>query len=326
MQFAETIQIALQDIPELGVASSSGTISGNGLVAIENYVDQLLPYPLGICKSVMWWDDAAAIPSNVRGNIAVAVDPARGYSNRANWPWQQRWEPILMNPLGVYEIFPGGRRRSVEDYNVPVAYRDGDVILVAPEIAGGSGTLHGVWLALSVLSDTRIIDWTMPAQMFGTTLDAITAGNVGYSLRNLIPGPPVNATKVRAHVSHWYTATTPAQDCKISHISVGVQSGATSSTVAAPVPMPFAGLPEFWMYGDTGLWTDWVDLPVAAGQNLLVTASIFNAGSTNCWSYSPSSGAGCWSSTTDCWNLQNMAGSVTCQPNRTHVIDRVQYR
>jgi hypothetical protein len=319
MQYAETIQIALQDLPEWGGNSGNGTISGNGVLKIENYVDQILQYPLAICKSVVWWDDAYAIPSNVRGNIAFAVDPGGAYCQRANWPWQQKWEPILLNPLGVYEIFPGGRRRNMEEYHVPVAYRDGDIIIVAPEIAPGSVKISRSWLALSIASETRIADWPVADQPFSIELANVTNANPGYCLRNLLPGPTAPATQVRVHVASHYTAT---QDCKISHVSIGVQDTG-SSTVAAPVPMKFAGLNEYWMYPDTGLWTDWVDLPVNAGQSVLATVSLFNP--TNSWSYS-ASGNGCWTSQTDSWNSAAMAGSVSYQENRTHVIDRVQYR
>lgn len=319
MSFAETIQIALQNIPTYSGDSGNGTVSGNGVLKIENYVDQILQYPLAICKSVIWWDGETAIPPSVFGNLAFAVDPRGEYCRKAGWPLTQKWEPILLNPLGVYEIFPGGKRRFMEEHTVPVRYDDGDIIIQAPELAGG---ISRAWLALAIISDTRIMDWPSAAEAYNIALDTNSSANPGYCLRNLIPGSPAGATQVRAHVSSLYTATL---DCKLTHLSIGVQDGSTPSTVSDPVPLTFAGLRSYSMYPDIGLWTDWVDCPIVAGQNWLVTAGMFNPGSTNSWSFSMAGGAGCWSSTTDYTFAKDMP-DAHWQPGRSHVFDRVQYR
>ncbi len=324
MPFIEEIQMSLQTIPSLGTPGLNGTVSGNGVCKIESFLDETLPDPLVIVGAISWVSDGSyPLPANAVGNIAYAIDPSGAMEVPGGWPFAQRFEPIKENTLLIHEVFAGGSRQCWRDFNYPMAYRSGDIIQIEPEIQGG-GAIIRPFLCLRVLSDTPIYQWPKASYLFNVPQDTSDAGGgPGYSLRNFVPGPPVAATQVRFRFNHVAAAT---QDCTVDHASVGIQNGTTSSTVGVPTPLSFAGLSAFNIYPDTSLWSDWVNLPVSPGQNLLVTGSLFNAGGNDFWSTTISGGLGSWLATSDSWNTADLQGTVTAQPTRTHLIDKAQYR
>lgn len=326
------LEIPLPPLPQLGGASLNGTVSGNGVIDPRNYLDQYLPDSCPIAAATYWIDAAppnqtgGPIPAGFAGNVAFGIDVG-GALVTAGWPQLQRFEPILINTLVVAEIFASGNRGTRWLHNPPMDYRpnSGDVINLSPQIGTPDvpASLQGTFLLLEFALNGGLRDLPIPAYLFQKAQDTPDGGGgLNYSIRNLVPGPPIAATQVRFHFNHLYNAT---RACVVDHASVGIQSGNTSSTIGTPTPLLFATQPAFSIYPDTGQWSDWVNLAVAPSQNLLVTGSLFNAG-VNYWSTTINGGLGTWLATSDSWNTADLQGTVISQPTRTHLIDRAQYR
>jgi hypothetical protein len=200
-------------------------------------------------------------------------------------------------------------------FDPPLMYTPGvDAIIFAPEAAGGDTVQIFVGLQFEAASDL-VPDYSI---VFNQPLDANTANNPDFCIRNLVPNIAFSGTQIRAHVSALSSASV------ISHASVGIQSSGSIAT-ATPVELTFNGNSGISLSANTGAWSDWVNLTTTIGQSLLLTASLFNSGS-NSWAYKSVSIAGNWNSSTDSWNAATMGGTVTYQTNRTHVFDQVDVR
>jgi len=248
---------------------------------------------------------------------------------KAGSPQSQHFAPIVASTLILAEMFAGGSRKSLADFVPPLNYEpgNGDLIIMAPEIGvpGVVGLLQRSYLSIIFAIEGNIPSLPTAAYLFNRTLDHQTDSNNPICIANIVPGPAADATMVRFHVNHLYTAT---HDCHWQHMSVGVRDpAAPSSTLAVPVPAPFATQLEWSRYPDTEIWTDWVPLNVPAGAALLFKATIANPSQNNAWSYTMANGFGCYKSPTDSWNNKDMLGTVTTGgPTEMHVIDRAQYR
>ena len=316
----------------MGGASFNGTSNGNGIIDPQNYLDQTLPSSCPISKAIFWVDacppgyTGGPIPAAVAGNVCLAIDPGGAYC-AAGWPQAQTFEPIIINNVVAAELFAGGSRKTVQDHVPPLAYNpgSGDLIILAPEVGTPAvpSVLQGTFLVLHFALDAPLSALPSAAYLFQAPLDTPSWNNVPISIANIVPGPSVAATQVRFRVNN---LASNLKYCHWNHLSVGLQSGSSSSTIAAPVPVMVARGAEYARQPDTSMWTDWTDLAMPAGQNLLFKASLFNPGLTNSWSFKASGAPGAWVSDTDSWNSTTMLGTVTWQPGRTHMIDRAQYR
>ena len=195
-----TLQIAVPPIP---CATGTSAFLQNKVLYLENFTDGILPDPLYITKNVIWFDGVGPVDSSTIGAITVAVDPGQKYIQAAGFPSAQRFEPQYLKPLGILELRNVGVRRFSEDYNPPVAYRSGDAVIIAPYCTGGApgSVMTSLFLAVNYKATADIPNpptSAPPHQLLVGHFDTVSSGNPASSVRSVVPGPVVAASKFRA--------------------------------------------------------------------------------------------------------------------------------
>lgn len=305
-------QVALQ-FPPIQAANQT-----NAVLYLENVLSVAdgLPNPCYITKVRIWCETGGVIPAGT-GNVAVAIDPGKAYITASGFPATQNVNAVFLKTLADWELLPDTPFEKVEDFNPPVVYNPGvDAIIFAPEFVGLSGTLQ-IWVQLWVQATG---DFPLPASqpdvIFDQAVTNVSQITTLLSIRHMILiNAPAPLGQVRVHVQ---ALTEPET---ISGVSVGIQSGSTSSTVAPPVEATFGGASGFSIPNDQGLWSDWVNLPTTEGENLAVTVTI---PANTYWAYRPTSTVSNYSSGIDNTLTAAMQGTVSFQANRSHVIDMVE--
>jgi hypothetical protein len=247
---------------------ADGIVHGE-LIRLENHYDGVLPDPFPITRAWIWADGAGALDDSVIGNLAIGIDPGGQYlgvSGQAEKEW-----PRTIKTLCIWEIFSGGSRQEICNHSPPIAYRGGagDIIITAPEV-GGTGSMAGVFLILFAESETG--DLPVPiasAYAYRAEMTAATANNPVTCARSKLPGPSVAATEVRVHIQSYMTQ---AQIEIIDKMSIGVQDGTSFSAVSTPVRLTFGTRDGYRLAARQGVWSDWTQLAVLAGQNVLVSS------------------------------------------------------
>ncbi len=302
-------------LPCNGAANVAG---GNQEIFLENYVNALLPSTIYITRTVIWNEMGpfGELPAGATGNVSFAVDPGRGYAASADFPATQNTQVQFVKTLAIWELFPGGSNQSWRDFSPPVSYHPGqDAILVAPECKLPNNANLYLFFGVYFAASGDLSTLPMPIGTYAVPNDSVTIANAPIYIRDLLPAQ--TGTKLRVHVSMPTLVASSA-----AHVSVGVQNGNGPNTLAAPVELTFNGSSGYSLLPGAQLWSDWIDFPVTAGQNLLINVSFPLA--TNYWSYKAVSAYGNWSSAVDGWSSAAMPGSVTFQANRTHAVDGVQ--
>lgn len=299
---------------------ADGVVHGE-LIRLENHYDGVLPDPFRITRAWLWADGASALDATVIGNLAIGIDPGGQYLS-VNGQEEKEW-PRTIKTLCIWEIFEGGPRQEICNHSPPIAYRGskGDIILSAPEV-GGTGSMAGVFLILFAESETG--DLPVPeasAYAYRAEMTAATANNPVTCARSKLPGPPVGSTEVRVHIQSYKAQ---GQIEVIDKMSIGVQDGATSGTASTPVRLTFGTRDGYRLAARQGVWSDWVPLAVLSGQNVLVS-SLMSSAANKAWSYRDGS-LPSWVTGTDSVDTAAMQGTVTAQSNRTHVVDKLQFR
>lgn len=284
-----------------------------------------LPDPLYITRVSLWNQNSMPYPAESRGHVALAIDPRGQYAAESGFPQQQATLPYFLKSLAIYEPMPSGPKGYVQAFNPPVAYRasQGDLLIWVPEV-DGTGPMH-VTATVYFLANGDIPEPPPePAPPDATTVYQITlvaqAGPTGTALchRARVLGIAAGGSEARVR----FTAL--QQPTIIEAASVGIRSGATSSTTAPPVPLTFAGQPGVTVSPGQSVWSDWVGLATVAGQDLLVTTWQANL-PENWWGFTENA-AGGWYSLVDSTGSAAMLGTPVNQETRAHVLDRVQVR
>lgn len=320
-----TIQIAIQRIPCDGGQDLAGA---NQIFYLENYVNGILPDEVSITGAMVWADGGGPIV-NSRGNIGFGVDPKSTYINTSGYPARQKTWPETIKTLVMWEIGPGGSRQAQGKFPGAIKYRKGDALIGGPEcfpVTGATGDpIDGMFLILFLETNG---DWMpLPAAnwLLDQPLTEWAIGSPAYSARCLVAAPPVNATKIRVRI-YSLDLQENKQD-KVSNMSVGIRSGATSNTVSTPVELKFNGQSGYNLSPRQRQWSNWTPINIVAGQELLISMKMFADPNGNAMTYRSSGGLGCWTTPSpDAWNSAVMPGPVTAQPGFMQKIDAVQYQ
>lgn len=307
--------------PQIAFAyTAAESVRAKGVIYLED-IEPSLPAVIYLRRFVIWNQGAASsgYPAGLNGDITVAVDPDRKYTEESGFPVAEMRDPKYLKLLGVMELRPGAPCWTDRTFDCPVAYRRGrDCIVIAPECSDTGGQA-AIFLAFGFEAAGDIGVEAMPsgaADAFRMGLNSDCPSNGNICFRNLVP-IKAGGTEVRVRVRSF---TSPSV---VNHLSVGVQSSG-STTTATPVELTFNSASGVSLGAHQSKWSDWVSLGTSAGQKLLVTASLFNG--NNAWAFRAANGAGAWNSASDSWNTAAMQGAVGYQLDRTHVIDRVQVR
>lgn len=279
-----------------------------------------LPNPCYIHRLMIWDDGAPPYPPDLNGNLAVSVDPNREYLKASGFPEQQLGLTQTLKTLGALLVGPGRGQMSDTVHNPPIAYRHGDAIITAPNLpapTGGGSRGFNVFLSFNYSAEADIVPRQTVGLVFDQRLNAVVSSVGNISIRNIIPPLPFAGTQVRARVATLGVTTIGAA------ASIGIRSGATSSTTTTPVPLKFnGGQAGFVLNANETLWSDWVNLTTQAGQSLMATVDLLN-GNNNAYSYKKQSFAGNYSSASASAGSATMS-APTFQMERTHIIDAVE--
>jgi hypothetical protein len=302
---------------------ADGRLAGQKTFFLENYVDGVLPDPVYIVQSGIWAESIFELDSTTVGQVGIAIDPQMQYINASNWPIGQFTLNHYTKTLGILEMYPNNKRLQMSTPTLPIAYHSGDALILAPECTGG-GTVNIV--ALFMLQATS--DFAAPAYAMNVPLTQADINGPPYSARILVAGPIAAASKIRAHFFMPYSigGAVNTQSSILSHVSACLQSATTpSSCASAPVEMKCGAQSGIAVPPSFDIWCDWTNLPVPAGQNVLVTVSRFS-GATASWAYATSGALWEWGSTGDSWNTVDMQGTITPHQGWTVAVDKVQMR
>ena len=302
------------------------SLAANQIYYLENRfpANIKLPNPCRITRVFIWNETNEDYPSDMVGNISFAIDPGKEYIKASGFPETQTSGPLYLKTLGILEMRTGMDHEKVYEFNPPLAYRPyQDAIVVAPETFTTANYTAQIYLGICFEAENDISSVTesIPVgatAVYQSTLDSLNANLANYSIRNLIPAISAGGTQVRVRVSAGSLCSV------VNHASVGIQSGATSGTTAAPVELKFGGNSGVTIAAYKSVWSDWVNLTTTQRQNLLATVSMF--GSATNWAYKTINADGNWNSQSDSWNTAAMQGTVTHQPTRSHIVDGVQVK
>lgn len=114
------------------------------------------------------------------------------------------------------------------------------------------------------------------ATIFTGSFDSDNAGNNNYSYRQIIPltGGALDQVRVTLQAGN-------GNDTTINNVSIGIWSGTTMITTAAPVELLFSGVSGCTIPFGTSLASDWVNLTGFTSSDKLVITWDF--GTTNTW-------------------------------------------
>lgn len=323
----------------------NGTGIGDvSIINLENMIDGPLPDPLYITKTTFWFDgiypfingvDPSTATQASLGNVVALLDPQSGYLKSAEGGFGQFLYPYFLKIVGKRTLGPGTPIDGDYQPANPIRYSAGDSIWIAPECIAAPGKqpkrLIGHFLLVNVLYNGNLSDIT-PYPGPRIKFNNLGAENgAPASTRNKFPGPAAAATKVRARISLPCIPNGEFQICRQNSIpqkvSVCVQSGSTSSCTAAPVELKFGTFSGYPLTPRQWVWSDWADLPVAAGQNVLISADYFNPGNVgNTWAYLSPGGFDAWTGSGPSASTVAIGGTVNSYAGVTATADWVQYR
>lgn len=309
--------------------TEDGTRTGCKIFYLENFTDYVLPNPTYIVGTEIWIDGVnplGPMSGSPYGNIPFLVDPQRSYEKASGFPVKQHAQVFNWKNIGTLQLFPNGTQVQSQWFEVPVAYRSGDIICMAPEAntTSSSPSVLTTFFTVHIQSSQGdFTSWPTPLTPLDLPSTTPVGGQSPVHLRMLVPPSTFHASKIRAHMKSPFTQTALEN---ITHMSVGLQSGSGPNMQATPVQLTINTLDGVSFGAGNGAWTDWINFDIPAGQPVLVAGSLWTPGNTNSWAVTYSSGLGSWYSfTADSWNQVTMGGSdVTFQPGVTHLIDKVQ--
>lgn len=287
------------------LASTGGV---NQILKLPTWV----PDPCQITRVIMWSQNED-FPSDASGDITLAIDPFSDYCINAGFPAHQLTAPNLSKTIGMMFVRPGQPRGIYTDFATPILYSNAqnDSIIFAPE-TGGAFDIQ-MDLGFQFLSPADIVIPT-GTNVYSLTLDSQTT-NSGIAIRDVATCAGIAGCKARVRVS------AGAAGFYCNSASIGIRSGETSTMAAAPIPLTFQG--QAWCYLPSGfLWSDWVTLIKAPEDQLLVSFDMFNV--SNTWAYKATATDGNYSAPVANSGNATMAGAVTWQANRTHIVDRIE--
>lgn len=282
------------------------------------------PFPDEVKITRLWlWNQYGDVyPAAGSGDMSVAVDPGGHYTRISGIPEDERVQPFNLKTLGILEFLPGHKHGEKFDHSPPIAYRKGDLIVLAPEANGIPGVTFQIF---SLFMVEAMGDWPiLPGIVFDLPRPDGSASGT-YCIRSLAPAIPMGGGQIRAHVSALDNG------CALSHLGVGKQVGAGANMAAAPVPLTFGGAAALSLGARGEAWSDWVPFNTMAGDNLLFNIETAGAyaflgrppppGGTAPISKSPYPS---WFSTTPSHASAPMLGAIGDVPARTYCIDAVQ--
>lgn len=265
-----------------------------------------------IVETLLANEDAGDYPAGCSGNVTMAVDPGGRYVAASGFPAVETCLPQLLKFIGAIEFYPG-RSKIVTKACNRVAYRQGDRIVIAPEVWGGPHACNPfVFYAIGIeaTEDLRLDVGTVFAQ----PLHGSDATPPAYVYRSRIPTIATGGTQVRVHMA------ARAHGMVLADAAIGVQASGPDMT-ATPVPLTFGGAASLTLPAFGGCWSDWVPLATAAGQSLLVDLRIAGP-----WGFKDGAPAESWYSAVNSHASATMLGSPAIQAARTHCIDAVQVK
>lgn len=312
--------------PQRGVA---GYQTGNLEFFLENLTDGLLPNPVTITGSTIWVQ--GGVPSNIFGNLSMAIDPQQVYAKTAGFPAYQYYVVNTFKTLAVMQIQPSnaglpGQQQYMGNQFVwqtlpqPFDYYPGDAIAFAPECGSTDPTKKTV---LPTLVSVTLSNPDIPPLQYVLNfppVQMVKTSNPGRSLRNLLPAAAAASSKIRVKLLHAFNDN---HSSRITNMAVCVQAASGSPDCAStPVPMLCFQTPWTIVYPSQTVWCDWTDFALSPGQVPIVIADVFTPSEDGVmhWSYNPSGGLGDWAGMIPSYNQAVMGGSPVWQPNRTHVI------
>jgi len=161
-----------------------------------------------------------------------------------------------------------------------------------------------------------------PIQTLLGPLTGVTdQNNDGYSFRNIIPtsGGSGSITQVRITLTG-NTASTSV----IDNVSVGVRSGSTANTVAAPVEILFSGGSGVSISAAGTAVSDWTSISfTAATDTLLIVADI--ASTTGNLRRIDGAGAAYYAAATNSYNVQS-PGGFSLDSSNIYLVTKVEGR
>lgn len=275
---------------------------------------------------ILWAMQAPdVVPAGFWGRCFLSVDPANAiapngyYCAESGYPASpEDAKPRSLNFAGrlgdtaSFMLTPGmiGPFEVIHKLSRPLYLRRGDRLLVNAETKNTAAATH--FQVFPILrgwnEDGR---WPLePGVVWAMPLNLTTGGGPFY-VRSLIPNIPNGGSQVVVEIA------TLDQPCTLSHMSVGIQAASGSPNMAAtPVPLLFNGQPGITLAAGSSVRAT-AALTTVAGQSLLVHSSI-PSGNWACKNVSPA--PSWWASSADSYNAATMAGTITYQPNRTHVV------
>lgn len=314
--------VTIQIHPGVFNADPSGSLAAKSVFHIENFIDDLsqLTYPIAIRRVFLWYQ-GASIPSGAYGDIGIALDPQRQYTIGASFPATENVLPSTLKPLGILEFFPNGSHQKDNWFPFPTNYREGDAIIMAPEVEGNFPVQLGI--NVSFESDGDINIGQPPNLVYNSPLMLPANCSQDICNRNVIPNVQIAGSKVRIHVSSVPALTGGYGNMNPTGAYVGIRDGQTSSMKSIPVPLTFGGLTNLSLGKQACMWSDIADLDIAIGDDLLVEIDHFNGDGNNNWSYTDG-GQGSYYSHMFSGNTAAIQGTVQYISGRTKVIDAVQ--
>jgi hypothetical protein len=318
----------IASIPCNGESDLAG---GNQIFLLENYMDSLQTQvpSVFINEAAFWWDGAGAMDQTTIGNISYAIDPGQSYMKIAGYPATQYVWPQSLLTLGIWETAKKSRQEW-RNFAAPRLYTMGaDAIFISPECFGG-GVISGAMLGLftaepPVLPDPPPQNYLLnsapmdPARVYTELNPPLLSVRSAFAV-------PFPVTSLRVHIS-WpeYHGAGPMPPLAVSypHVGVSPQSGSTSSASAPFTELTFNKKPGVTMQYRQWAWSDCVSINVPTGGGVLVSLSLSIA--NNPWTYANGQAATSWLVFDPSqWNAQALSGTITTQPGRVHVVDRVQ--
>lgn len=300
--------------PSLEYTGAVGGIGDKRFFSLEDLAPIYDGFPADaeIIYSSLWSQQADEHPAGCFGEISWAVD--RGiYSKLAKVPALEKCQPFALGQLGRLMFRPGADVMDRMDHPVPLIYRPGYKIMACFEVGNALGRKFSIFPMMRVRSATGFTP--LDGVVYHDLLNAsVPAGTPAFSYRSRFSDISEGGTEVRV------TVQTLWDGGAATHMSIGVQSGATWNMTAAPVQLSFEGASGFSQTGMKTLRSAWAPLVTTAACNLLVHSCI-PAGPHG---YKSAFDDSCY-----VWGLSGhdtAAFSGTMQPKLTHGVAMIEVR
>lgn len=160
--------------------------------------------------------------------------------------------------------------------------------------------------------------YTDPVTAKSYSLNSNNNGNGTVSIRTVVSNLAAGGTQIRVR----FVAST-TNPITVANAAVGIRSGSTVSTAAAPVELLFGGASGFALAAGQQITSDWADFVTTASDNLLV---IFDCVTNGSWRSLNPGGDGFYYRLNYASYNQASPGSFTFVSGRTECVGLVDVR